>query len=432
MRFKRAPRGTTERSAEIVGAGRGIATTDDVDVLAWSHRSNSWIAIRDALAAAKNPTADSTAMTTTTTTTTTSAAAISILPVGCLTSVIECLRYYSDNGKVLLNLLESPELEAVVRNSTDEPRIMGCTTTTTAAATSHNRLPEQEEPAAVTLMPFEPVSLRDALLCNRHYVQASEGMVWQMMGFPAKAAMWTWNTLVGWWSGKAFPPLYPHKLHQQRPLYYQGSHTNMYTDSDVIPIPKFAWEYLDYELEVAIVVSRPGRNFTAGSARDAIGGYTLLNDFTARTLQISEGASGFGFVKTKSFATSLGSVVVTPDEVGPIVDLHGAVLVNNEVYGTGGYFPMAYTPEELLAFISVGENILPGEVIGMGTMYNCAGIEVNKRLHPQDTVVLKSEKLGTLTNKVVEEPTTSHWRDSTSQASNILSQRARLEVAYRL
>lgn len=114
------------------------------------------------------------------------------------------------------------------------------------------------------------------------------------------------------YTGWAFPPLYPAKIFYERPLFYTGNHLNAYTLGDIIPVPEYAQQYLDYELEVAFVVGEPGRNFTACAAQHAIGGYLLINDFTARSIQMAEMRSGFGINKTKSFATSYGDVVVTP------------------------------------------------------------------------------------------------------------------------
>lgn len=115
--------------------------------------------------------------------------------------------------------------------------------------------------------------------------------------------------------------------------------------------------------------------------------------------------TGFGFPKSKNFATSLSNIVVTPDEILPKIfttGLEASVTVDEKVWSMNRSSESSriHGLEDMVAFACLGENIYDGELIGMGTIPSCCGLEVNKWLKPGNTIKLSVESLGTLTNTI--------------------------------
>lgn len=117
----------------------------------------------------------------------------------------------------------------------------------------------------------------------------------------------------------------------------------------------------------------------------------------------------FGPTKTKNFANVLGPVVVTPEEI-EFSKLKAQVFVNGKLVGKGTTENPQHTVEELIAYISMGENLYPGEVIGTGTVPGCTGIEVGVFLHEGDEVELKVEPFGSLKNKIGKKEKPNNWK----------------------
>jgi len=134
---------------------------------------------------------------------------------------------------------------------------------------------------------------------------------------------------------------------------------------------------LDYELEVAAVIGADGQ----------IGGFTIMNDWSARDIQRKEMRVGLGPAKAKDFATSLGPVLVTPDEF----DGTHAVMtarVNGEERSRGDLADLHYSWADILAQAARNTVLRPGDVIGSGTVGTGSGAEHGKKLHPGDVVEL--------------------------------------------
>ncbi len=120
------------------------------------------------------------------------------------------------------------------------------------------------------------------------------------------------------------------------PVYYKGGHQNIVgTDQDVL-WPSFT-EKFDYELELAIVIGKEGRNIPAERAHEYIAGYTVMNDFSARDIQRREMKVRLGPAKGKDWATALGPWLVTPDEVGDPYNLRMTARVNGELWSRGQF-----------------------------------------------------------------------------------------------
>ena len=175
---------------------------------------------------------------------------------------------------------------------------------------------------------------------------------------------------------------------------------------------------LDYELEVAIVTGRPLRNATLEEADEAIFGYLVMNDWSARALQLEEMKLSLGPCKGKDFATSLGPWLVTKDELDLAASPQGNVLhadmtchLNGHLLSKGNADSMHWTFAQILQRTSYGTQIHPGEVIGSGTVGTGCLLELNGSkitddlwLKAGDEVVLEIARLGKLVNTVVHFP----------------------------
>ncbi len=173
---------------------------------------------------------------------------------------------------------------------------------------------------------------------------------------------------------------------------------------------------LDYELELAVIIGREGGDWTPAEAEQAIAGFTLMNDWSARDVQMREMRIGLGPAKGKDFATSLGPVVVTPDELEPwrIADpqrgsrwhLRLQARVNGKTLSDNYADTMYWTFAELIAHASRNTRLQIGDVIGSGTVgFGCL-LEFPEGTHPWlqggDVVELEAEGIGILRNPVIE------------------------------
>jgi fumarylacetoacetate (FAA) hydrolase len=176
---------------------------------------------------------------------------------------------------------------------------------------------------------------------------------------------------------------------------------------------------LDYELEAAIVVGKQTTNLMATGADAAIFGMTIMNDWSARALQMHEMKLSLGPAKGKDFATSLGPWLVTLDELLPrakrterglVFDLAMKATVNGATLSRGNLKDMHFTFAQILERASYGAMLFPGDVIGSGTCGTGCLLELNGSkatndlwLKPGDVVVLEIDGLGELENRVVED-----------------------------
>lgn len=156
----------------------------------------------------------------------------------------------------------------------------------------------------------------------------------------------------------------------------------------------------DYELELAVVIGRAGRNIPEEVAHEYIAGYTIMNDWSARSIQAKVMKIGLGPAKGKDFATSLGPFLVTPDEVGDARNLTMKARINGEEWSHGNSGSSHYTFAQMIAFASEDMTLYPGDVLGSGTVGTGCGLELDRFLEPGDVVELEIEKLGVLQNKV--------------------------------
>ncbi len=175
------------------------------------------------------------------------------------------------------------------------------------------------------------------------------------------------------------------------PVFYFSNPAAIYGPDDVIPYPE-GTEELDYELEVAAIVGADGQ----------IGGFTVMNDWSARDLQRREMRVGLGPSKGKDFATSLGPVVVTADELGDAM----VARVNGEERSRGRLSDMRFSWDELVAHAARNTVLRPGDVLGSGTVGTGCILEHGdgRWLQPGDVVELEVEGIGVLGNVVGPRP----------------------------
>lgn len=199
------------------------------------------------------------------------------------------------------------------------------------------------------------------------------------------------------------------------PTFYFTNPYAVYGPHDDIPMPPGS-AVLDFELEVAAVIGREGRDLTPEQAREHIVGYTVFNDWSARDLQSAEMKVGLGPCKGKDTATTLGPYLVTADELEPYRDADGflrlalTASVNGEVVGEDLLSNMSWTFEEMVAYASRGTWVRPGDVLGSGTcgnggclaeLWGVRGRQDPPPLQPGDTVTLTVEGIGSVSNTVV-------------------------------
>jgi 2-keto-4-pentenoate hydratase/2-oxohepta-3-ene-1,7-dioic acid hydratase in catechol pathway len=174
---------------------------------------------------------------------------------------------------------------------------------------------------------------------------------------------------------------------------------------------------MDYELELGYVVGRRGKDLDPESAMQHIFGLTLFNDFSGRNLQRDEMAIGMGAAKSKDFATSLGPWITTIDEFADLSAIPLEVRVNGETWAKGDSSGRLWSVGELLAYVSLGEYILPGDVIGSGTMGGGSALELDRKLEPGDVVELEAGGIGVLRNRMGPRAEETWWPEARDGAA---------------
>jgi fumarylacetoacetate (FAA) hydrolase len=197
------------------------------------------------------------------------------------------------------------------------------------------------------------------------------------------------------------------------PIFYFSNVSEIRGPGDPVWAPKGSNE-LDYELEVAALVDTPARDLDAERAEEVIGGYAILNDWSARDLQRDETTVRLGPAKGKDFATSIGPWLVTPDELadrrsGNGFDLAMTATVNGTETSRGTWASVHFSFGQMLARASADVQLRPGDLLGSGTVGGGSLLEIREEtlgryLEPGDEVVLRIERLGELGSPVVARP----------------------------
>jgi 2-keto-4-pentenoate hydratase/2-oxohepta-3-ene-1,7-dioic acid hydratase in catechol pathway len=258
---------------------------------------------------------------------------------------------------------------------------------TLAAATGNEPSLDEVE----LLVPIQPPSIRDFVAFEEHVegvvksIDASEGVV---------------------------PEWYEY------PTFYFTNPNSLIATGDVMNPP--VCQRLDFELEVGVVVGavdgRDGSNLTPAEAREAIFGYTIFNDWSARDVQAREMKVRLGPAKGKDFATTLGPWIVTADEFESRHDDEGflnllmTVSINGVEIGRDSLANMGWPLSELIAYASRNTRVVPGDVLGSGTagsgclaeLWGRAGGLTPPPLKAGDEVVMTVEGIGEIRNVVGE------------------------------
>ena len=218
------------------------------------------------------------------------------------------------------------------------------------------------------------------------------------------------------------------KEFDQYPIFYFTNHNAIQGPGAVYCMPDH-FQQLDFELEIAIVIGKKGRNIKAKDADAYIAGFTIMNDLSARKLQMEEMLLNLGPAKGKDFSTVIGPWLVTPNElenylvsakqghVGNNYNLSMKCWVNDQLVSAGNVKDMDWTFAEIIERCSYGVTIYPGDVIGSGTVGTGCFLELNgtgklndpnyqaQWLQPNDEVKMEIDGLGTLVNTIHAEAT---------------------------
>jgi fumarylacetoacetate (FAA) hydrolase len=197
------------------------------------------------------------------------------------------------------------------------------------------------------------------------------------------------------------------------PIFYFSNVSEIRGPREAVWAPRGSQE-LDYELEVAALIDTPVHDLSTDHGEEAIGGYTILNDWSARDLQREETTVRLGPAKGKDFASSIGPWLVTPDELadarkGKGYDLAMSASVNGEELSRGTWSAAQFSFGEMVERASADVRLRPGDLLGSGTVGTGCLLEIKDErfgrwLQPGDSVTLAVERLGTLTSHVIERP----------------------------
>ncbi|SDX42563.1 fumarylacetoacetate hydrolase [Marininema mesophilum] len=192
-------------------------------------------------------------------------------------------------------------------------------------------------------------------------------------------------------------------------FYFSNPHSIVGTDAQIFR-PRNS-QALDFELEIACLIGREGRDLNTKEAMESIAGFTILNDWSARDLQAKEMKVGLGPAKGKDFATSIGPWLVTPDELehrreDERWNLTMTARVNGQELSRGNTKDLTFSFAQMIARASEDCMLYPGDLIGSGTVgTGCIlelGTECHRWLEPGDIVELSIEGLGVLRNTITE------------------------------
>lgn len=194
------------------------------------------------------------------------------------------------------------------------------------------------------------------------------------------------------------------------PVFYFSNHQAVIGPNHPVLRPK-ACNKLDYELEIACVIGKQGRDIKAEEAESYIFGYMILNDWSARDLQMQEMKVGLGPAKGKDFATSIGPYLVTADELevyrneSQALNLEMKAFVNGRELSSGNAESAYYTFSQMIERASDGVTLYPGDIIGSGTVGTGCILELGENIHrwlePGDEVILSVTGLGELKNTII-------------------------------
>jgi 2-keto-4-pentenoate hydratase/2-oxohepta-3-ene-1,7-dioic acid hydratase in catechol pathway len=239
---------------------------------------------------------------------------------------------------------------------------------------AQSALEASDEAVALTgtptfLAPLDPPAYRDFMAFEGHF---SFGYRWR--GLPVPEVLYEF------------------------PVSYMGSVQGIIGPEEEVPWPHFC-QHMDFELELGIVIGRSGRDIRPEDAHHYIAGFTILNDFSARDIQLREMAAGLGPSKGKHFASAIGPWIATPEQV-TADNLRMRARINGETWCDSSSSEIMWPVSEIVAWASASEHLVAGTLLGTGTANRGCGVELGRRLSPGDLVELDIESLGVLRNRM--------------------------------
>ncbi len=212
-------------------------------------------------------------------------------------------------------------------------------------------------------LPFRPRSIRAFMLWESHVIASSRMLVKRFFPAPAAKVMLGFERV----TGKPFPKLKPNDRFREAPTFYVANHTSVLADGEDMWWPSHT-RFLDFELELACVLAKPLVDATPEEALDAVGGWFVLNDWSARDVQADDARRNvFGpVIKAKTFANSIGCDVLTADALPDWTAATGRVRVDGELWCEGTTADPQHTLGAMLAYASAGEKLDAGDVISTG------------------------------------------------------------------
>lgn len=189
------------------------------------------------------------------------------------------------------------------------------------------------------------------------------------------------------------------------PVGYKMNPYSVVGPEEPILYPSYT-QLLDYELEFAVIIGKKGKNIQKEKAYDYVFGYTIVNDVSARDVELIElRAMPLGPLKSKDFdsATPMGPWIVTKDEIEDPHNLRMKARVNGELWSEANTKDMYWKIPDLIEHLSRDQTLYPGMVLLSGTPGNGCGLHIGRFLNPGDVVELEIEKIGVLRNRVVKE-----------------------------
>ncbi|HEY2054625.1 MAG TPA: fumarylacetoacetate hydrolase family protein [Solirubrobacterales bacterium] len=194
------------------------------------------------------------------------------------------------------------------------------------------------------------------------------------------------------WQGKPVP-----EVMYELPVGYLGNPASFIGPGDEVPWPSYT-RHMDYELELGIVIGRGGSDLTPEQAAEHIFGFTILNDFSARDIQLREMEGRLGPCKGKHFACGAGPLIATADELDWRAGMRMTARLNGDPVCDAHSSEAIWGLDEIVAWTSQGESLQPGWLLGSGTCNGGSGVETDRRLQPGDRIELEIEGLGVLRN----------------------------------
>ncbi|MFT4200065.1 fumarylacetoacetate hydrolase family protein [Gordonia sp. (in: high G+C Gram-positive bacteria)] len=246
-------------------------------------------------------------------------------------------------------------------------------------------------PDGTAVLPMCPASFRDFMLFEKHAIDAARGMVRRFMPQVYQEAIAFERA-----NGESFPQFRPNELWYSQPIYYMSNALTIIPSGRPVCAPAYTTA-LDFELELGVVLAQPLRDASADEAAAAIGAVVVINDLSARDVQLAEMRSGFGPQRSKHFATSMSSTaIIGPNLADDLDRLTATVTIDRKVVAETGTQGMRYSLGEAIAHCSQGEQLFPGELFSTGTLPGGSGMELGRWLAPGETLRLEIDGVGVI------------------------------------